>query len=46
MEKEIINKILSQMENSLSNDQLKKLKNVLFKIQSNQNLTNQSNKKE
>ena len=46
MEKEIINKILSQMENSLSNDQLKKLKNVLFKIQSNQNLTNQSNNKE
>lgn len=46
MEKEIINKILSQMENSLSNDQLMKLKNVLFKIQSNQNLTNQSNNKE
>lgn len=40
MDKEMINKILSKMENELSNDQLKKLEYVLFEIQSEKNVTN------
>lgn len=45
MDKEMINKILSKMENELSNAQLKKLEYVLFEIQGEKNLTNQSKRK-
>ena len=37
MEKEIINKIISKMVNDLSPIQQKKLKNVLFEFQNEQN---------